>query len=67
MMPENMIYSIERKIIAQIVDMSDKACMEAIYKWAAENGIDEVRLCDERKLREVLKLGFSEYQRLYGD
>lgn len=66
-MPEDMFYSIERKIIAQIVDMSDKACIEAIYKWAAENEIDEVRLCDESKLREVLKLGFSEYQRLYGD
>ena len=47
--------------------MSDKACIEAIYKWAAENGIDEVRLCDESKLREVLKLGFAEYRRLYGD
>lgn len=67
MMREDMIYSVERKIIAQIVDMSDKACIEAIYKWAAENEIDEVRLCDESKLREVLKLGFSEYQRLYGD
>lgn len=66
-MPEDMFYSIERKIIAQIVDMSDKACIEAIYKWAAENGIDEVRLCDESKLREVLKLGFAEYRRLYGD
>lgn len=66
-MPEDMFYSIERKIIAQIVNMSDRACVEAIYKWAERNGIDEVRLCDERKLREVLKLGFSEYQRLYGD
>lgn len=67
MMPEDMFYSIERKIIADIVDMSDRARIEAIYKWAEKNGIDEVRLCDERKLREVLKLGFSEYQRLYGD
>lgn len=66
-MPEDMFCSIERKIIAQIVDMSDKACIEAIYKWAAENGIDEVMLCDEKKLRTVLNLGFSEYQRLYGD
>ena len=47
--------------------MSDRARIEAIYKWAEKNGIDEVRLCDERKLREVLKLGISEYQRLYGD
>lgn len=67
MMPEDMFYSIERNIIAQIVNMSDRACIEAIYKWAEKNGIDEVRLCDERKLREVLKLGFSEYQRLCGD
>lgn len=66
-MPEDMFYSIERKIIAQIVDMGDKARIDAIYKWAAENKIDEVSLCDEGKLREVLRLGFLEYQRLYGD
>lgn len=61
------INTITESIFAQVMNMSDQACVDAIYLWAAENKVDEVMLCDEEKLRKVLHLGFVEYQRLYGD
>lgn len=66
-MEDSLCYSIERKIIAEVANMREKAYIDAIYRWAEKNGIDEVVLCDEEKLKEVLKLGLSEYQRLHGD
>lgn len=54
-------------IVAQVARARDTACIDAIYKWASENRIDDVLICDEDKLREVLRLGLAEYQKVYGD
>lgn len=54
-------------IYAQIVSAKENACIDAIYKWAKENDIDEVMLFDECKLKEILRLGCIEYQKIYGD
>lgn len=61
------IYTFEQKIIAEVVNKKEEACIQAIYKWAEMNGVDEVLLCDEDKLREVLKLGLAEYIKVHGD
>lgn len=59
--------SITRSIVVQIMDTQEKACMEAITKWAKKNGIDDVFIIDESKLKRVLELGIAEYRRINGD
>lgn len=64
-MAENYTYQIHEQILAQVVNVKEKACIQAIYKWAQENEIEEVLLCDEDELREVLNLGFAEYNKVH--
>lgn len=59
-------FAIQETIYAQVVTEQEKACMNAIYAWAKQNGADEVLLMDEVKLKEIIRLGAIEYNRLYG-
>ncbi len=61
------ITTITYSVMAKVIDMQDEACIEAIRIWAADNEVDDFLLMDEGKLKQVIKLGLAEYQRLYGD
>lgn len=52
-------------IAVQIGNVRDQAFIEAIRKWSAENGINELLLIDEEKLKEILRLGCVEFNKLH--
>lgn len=60
-------YTITQSIIAKVADAQECACIEAIRIWAKEKGYDDVILMDEAKLKEIIRLGSAEYDRLYGE
>lgn len=64
---ENYVYNITESIYVQVLAEREKACVNAIYAWAKQNGADEVILMDEAKLKEIIRLGAIEYNKLYGD
>ncbi len=59
-------YTITQSIIAKVADAQECACIEAIRIWAREKGYDDVILMDEAKLKEIIRLGSAEYDRLHG-
>lgn len=59
-------YTITQSIIAKVADAQECACIEAIRIWAREKGYDDVILMDETKLKEIIRLGSAEYERLHG-
>ena len=59
-------YTITQNIIAKVADAQECACIEAIRIWAREKGYDDVLLLDENKLKEIIRLGSAEYERLHG-
>lgn len=60
-------YTITQNIIAKVADAQECACIEAIRIWAREKGYDDVLLLDEDKLKEIIRLGSAEYERLHGE
>lgn len=60
-------YTITQNIIAKVADAQECACIEAIRIWAREKGYDDVLLMDENKLKEIIRLGSAEYERLHGE
>lgn len=61
------VYTITQSIIAKVADAQECACIEAIRIWAREKGYDDVLLLDENKLKEIIRLGSAEYERLHGE
>ena len=61
------VYAIAQNIIAKVADAQECACIEAIRIWAREKGYDDVILMDEAKLKEIIRLGSAEYDRLHGE
>lgn len=59
-------YTIAQNIIAKVADAQECACIEAIRIWAREKGYDDVILMDEAKLKEIIRIGSAEYERLHG-
>lgn len=54
-------------MIEIVQEKQDKAIIEAINKWIAENsGLRSAVLIDEDKLREVILLGAREYEKIHG-
>lgn len=60
-------YTITKSIVAKVANAQECACIEAIRIWAREKGYDDVILMDEAKLKEIIRLGSAEYDRLYGE
>lgn len=56
---------IPKTIIAKVADARECACIEAIGIWARVKGYDDVLLLNESKLKEIIRLGFAEYERLH--
>ena len=54
--------SVNRKIGAIVANDADKTVMEAIRKYAKENGIDEILVIPEDKLLTIFKLGVEAYE-----
>lgn len=54
-------------IATKVVETVNDCIIEAVRDWAIDNGVDEVLLMSEEKLKEILKLGAVEYRRIYGD
>ena len=48
-------YDITRSITAQIVDMTDKAIVDAVVQCARDNGVDEVWLLDKKFVLDALR------------
>ena len=61
------VTSISYSVCASIENLRDYACLKAIRNWAIDNEIDEVCIMDEEKLKEIIRLGSIEYQRIHGD
>lgn len=57
---ENGIYSIQQKLIYQIVKSEDEALIEALKEYAKENSV-ELRLLDEEKVKQIIKKGLMIY------
>lgn len=57
---ENGIFSIQQKVIYEIVKKEDKALIEALKNYAKENSA-ELKLLDEEKIKEVIKKGIMIY------
>lgn len=66
-MEMNPACSIQESIIAMVMDAQEVVCVNAIKLWAKEKGYDDVILMDEEKLKEIIRLGSAEYERLYGE
>lgn len=62
----NPAYSIQQNILAMVIDAQEAVCVNAIKLWAKEKGYDDVILMDEAKLKEIIRLGSAEYERLHG-
>lgn len=54
------------KFLSKVMSLKDEACIESIRLWAMDNGYDDVLLMDEDKLKEILRLGSIEYEKIYG-
>lgn len=65
-MEMNPACSIQQNILAMVIDAQEAVCVNAIKLWAKEKGYNDVILMDESKLKEIIKLGFAEYERLHG-
>lgn len=65
-MEMNPAYYIQQNILAMVIDVQEAVCVNAIKLWAKEKGYDGVILMDEAKLKEIIRLGSTEYERLYG-
>lgn len=63
----NPAYSIQESILAMVIDTQEALCVNAIKLWAREKGYDDVILMDEAKLKEIIRLGSAEYERLHGE
>ena len=48
-------YDITRKVTAQILDMQDKAIVDAIVQCARENGVDDIWLLDKEFVLDALR------------
>ena len=66
-MEMNPTHSIQESIFALVMDAQEAVCVNAIKLWAKEKGYDDVILMDEAKLKEIIKLGSAEYERLHGE
>ena len=64
---ENPTYQIQQNILAMVIDAQEAVCVNAIKLWAKEKGYDDVLLMDESKLKEIIKLGSAEYEKLHGE
>lgn len=63
---DNGIFKIQESILAQVIDMQDKALVEAIRDYARRESINKkenvrVMLLDESIADEIIKLGIQEY------
>lgn len=62
----NLTQQFRQSILAKVIDAQECVSIEAIRIWAKEKGYDDVILMDESKLKEIIKLGSAEYERLHG-
>lgn len=61
----NIFDTFTQNIIVKVADERERACIDEIKRWAKEKGYDDVFFMEEEKLKEVLKLGCAEYERLH--
>ena len=57
---ENDFYSIQQTLIYKIVKAEDEALIEALKEYAKENSV-ELRLLDEKKVKQIIKKGLMIY------
>ena len=46
---------ITRKVVAQVLDMQNEAIVDAVVRYARENGVDDIWLLDEKFVLDALR------------
>lgn len=65
-MKENeFIYQYSQKMITQIVNKQNEETLKAIQRYCEENNVYS-NIIDEDKLKIILQLGITEYEKMFG-
>lgn len=60
------IYSYTQKALIQIVNKENEETLKTIYRYCEENNIEPI-IIDEDKLKIILQLGITEYNKRFGE